>query len=240
MVAEIVVNSTAKQLNKTFDYLIPRNMEQHIKIGSRVFVPFGRIKKQEGFVIELKGQSQFANKEIIEIEDSILPEEKIKLAKLMARKYFCNISDCVKVMLPPGTSTKNVENRAKEKTANFVYLKKDIEQIELEIEQCKIKSPKQIRTLTFLKENDGTYIIDLETLTDTTRAITKTLEKNGYIEIVEKPIERNPFINKQVKRDTALLLNEEQQECYEKVNECIEQEKYKEFLLYGVTGSRKN
>ena len=43
-----------KQLNKTFDYLIPKNMEKHIKIGSRVFVPFGRIKKQEGFVIEIK------------------------------------------------------------------------------------------------------------------------------------------------------------------------------------------
>ena len=240
MVAEIIVNSTAKQLNKTFDYLIPKNMEKHIKIGSRVFVPFGRIKKQEGFVIEIKQESGFANKEIIEIEDSILPEEKIKLAKLMARKYFCNISDCVKVMLPPGTSTKNIDNRVKEKTANFVYLKKDIEEIDFEIEQGKLKSPKQIRILNFLKENDGIYIVDLESLTDTTRAITKTLEKNGYIEIVEKPIERNPFINKKVEKDSALKLNKEQQMCFDKVNECIEYDVHKEFLLYGVTGSRKN
>ena len=44
----------------------------------------------------------------------------------MARRYFCNISDCIKLMLPPGTSTKVLENRIKDKTLNFVYLKKDI------------------------------------------------------------------------------------------------------------------
>ena len=240
MVAEIIVNSTAKQLNKTFDYIIPKSMEKQVVIGSRVFVPFGRIKKQEGFVIDIKETSEFANKEIIEIEDSILPQEKIKLAKLMARKYFCNISDCVKLMLPPGTSTKNIDNRTKEKTANFVYLKKDIEEIEFCIKQGKIKSPKQIRVLEFLKENDGIYVVDLEALTDTTRAITKTLEKNGYLEIVEKPIERNPFVNKKVPKDSALNLNDEQKICFDKVTESIENKEYKEFLIYGVTGSRKN
>ena len=82
--------------------------------------------------------------------------------------------------------------------------------------------------------------MDLETLTDTSRAITKTLEKNGYIEIIEKPIERNPFINKKVEKDKKLQLNDEQKNSYDKVNNSIEQEKYNEFLLYGITGSRKN
>lgn len=240
MVAEIIVNSTAKQLNKTFDYIIPKAMESQAKIGTRVFVPFGRIKKQEGFIIDIKETSEFATKEIIEIEDSILSDEKIKLTKLMARKYFCNISDCVKLMLPPGNTTKNLDNRTKAKTANFVYLKKDIGEIDFNIENKIIKSEKQIRQLNFLKENNGIYIVDLETLTDTTRAIAKVLEKNGYIEIIEKTIERNPFVNKKVARDTALQLNEEQQNCFNKVNEKIENKEYKEFLLYGVTGSREN
>lgn len=240
MVAEIIVNSTAKQLNKTFDYIIPKTMESQVKIGTRVFVPFGRIKKQEGFIINIKETSEFATREIVEIEDSVISEEKIKLTKLMARKYFCNISDCVKLMLPPGNTSKNLDNRTKEKMANFVYLKKDIEEIDFNIENKTIKSEKQIRQLNFLKENNGIYIMDLETLTDTTRAITKVLEKNGYIEIIEKPIERNPFVNKKVARDTALNLNEEQQFCFDKVNNSIENKEYKEFLLYGITGSRKN
>ena len=42
----------------------------------------------------------------------------------MSQKYFCNLSECMKLMLPPGTSSKELENRMKEKTGNFVYLAK--------------------------------------------------------------------------------------------------------------------
>lgn len=40
MVAEIVVNSTVKNLNRIFDYNIPVNLEDSVKIGSRVLVKF--------------------------------------------------------------------------------------------------------------------------------------------------------------------------------------------------------
>lgn len=72
----------------------------------------------------------------------------------MARRYFCNISDCIKMMLPPGTTTKILDNRVKEKNLNFVYLKKDNDEIDFDIETKKVKSDKQIRALQFLKEND--------------------------------------------------------------------------------------
>ena len=83
--------------------------------------PICEVWKKEG--IELKEIAK------IEVEES-LSENNIILAKLMARKYFCNISDCIKLMLPPGTGAKVLENRTKEKTGNFVYLKKTKEEIE--------------------------------------------------------------------------------------------------------------
>ena len=43
MVAEVIINSKAKQLNRTFDYNIPKEMEELILIGSKVLVPFGKI-----------------------------------------------------------------------------------------------------------------------------------------------------------------------------------------------------
>lgn len=85
MVAEVIINSIAKGLNRIFDYIIPESLNSQIKIGSRVFVPFGRIKKEEGFIINIKEKSEFANREIIEIEDNLLDEKNIELAKLMAR-----------------------------------------------------------------------------------------------------------------------------------------------------------
>ena len=236
MVAEVIINSTAKELNRSFDYIIPENLISEIRIGSRVFVPFGRQKQEEGFVINIKETSEFANKEIIRVEDNLLNEENINLAKLMARRYFCNISDCIKLMLPPGAGSKNFGGRVKDKTANFVYLKKDIDEIEFLIETEKLKSEKQIRILKFLEENEGIYITDLEMITDTSHAIIKTLEKNGYIEIVEQKVERNPFKDRNIKRDKKLKLTEEQQEAFDRIKES----KFNEFLIYGVTGSRKN
>lgn len=229
MVAEIIINSIAKDLNKNFDYIIPKELEPEIKIGSRVFVPFGRQKKEEGFVINIKETSEFANKEIIKIEDNLLNEADINFAKLMARRYFCNISDCIKLMLPPGAGSKAFDERVKEKTANFVYLKENIE-----IE--KVKSEKQLKVIKFLSENNGVYISDLEATTGVSHDIIKRLEKNGYIEIVEQQVERNPFINKEIKRDKKLDLTEEQREAFDKIKDS----KYNEFLIYGVTGSRKN
>ena len=151
MVAEVIVNSTAKSLNKTYDYIVPKNIEKKIRIGTRIFVPFGRQKEKEGYVINLKEKSEFANKEIIKIEDNLLTDENIKLAKIMARRYFCNVSDCIKLMLPPPG-----------------------------------KMPR------------------------------KSIEFN----ITQK--------------DEKLKLTHEQQEAYEKIKESS----YKEFLIYGITGSR--
>lgn len=241
MYAEVIINSNAKALNRIFDYIVPDSMENTIKIGARVFVPFGKGSKlTDGFVINFKEKSEFANKEIakIEIENS-LTESNITLAKLMARKYFCNISDCIKLMLPPGTSSKEISNRVKEKTGNFVYLNKRIDEIEILIKTGKIKSDKHIRVLRFLEKNDGIYISDLENLTDINKGIFKTIEKNGYIKIQKEQIERNPFINKNIEKDEPKKLTEEQQVCFDGINFCIQNGEFSKNLIYGITGSGK-
>lgn len=241
MYAEVIINSNAKALNKIFDYIVPESMENSINIGARVFVPFGNGKKlADGFVINFKETSEFANKEIakIEIEES-LTEDNITLAKLMARKYFCNISDCIKLMLPPGTSSKDIENRVKEKTGNFVFLNKEVDEIETLIELGKIKSDKHIKVLRFLEKNDGMYSPDLEVITGVSRAVFKTIEKNGYIRFEEKQIERNPFLHKNIERDVPKKLTEEQQKCFDGINFCIENEEFSKNLIYGITGSGK-
>ena len=240
MVAGVIINSTAKVLNRVFDYIVPKELENNIKIGDRVRIAFGNSKNlKEGFVFYIKETSEFATKPINSIEKDGLTENRMELAKLMSKMYFCNIFDCIKLMLPPGTTTNILENRVKDKTGNFVYLAKDIDEIEELIENGTVKSPKQIRILEFLKDNEGIYISDLETYTDTSRAIIKTLEKNGYIEIIEENIERNPFSMKEVPRDKKLKLTEEQQIAFNKVNEKIDKNEFGEFLLYGVTGSGK-
>ena len=237
MIAEIVINRSAKRLNRTFDYSIPKELEELVMVGSTVLVPFGKSSNlEEGYVIGIKDSTTYEVKEIAKIKNN-LTSRQINLAKWMAKKYFCNISDCIKQMLTPGTKSKTTS--IQDKTINIVYLKKDIDEIQFDIEVGKIKSEKHKKVLQFLKNNEGVTIPEIEMFTGATRAIVKTLEKNGYVEIVEKKVERDPLANKEVEKTQNLKLTEEQQKAFEEVKTKINENEYEEFLLYGVTGSGK-
>ena len=114
-------------------------------------------------------------------------------------------------MLPPGTTAKNTETRVKDQSAKFIYLIKDVEEIYDNIEKKILKSDKQIRTLNFLIQNEEVMQSELILYAESSSSVIKTLEKNGYIEIVEKEINRNPFKNKKIIPTKNLKLTEEQQ-----------------------------
>ena len=239
MIAEVAINRSAKRLNRTFDYNIPKDLEELIMIGSSVIVPFGKNSGlEEGYVISIKENTAYSVKNIVEVKHN-LTTKQIELATWMSKKYFCNLTDCIKQMLRPGTKNKDSDKNTQDKTINVVYLKKNIDEIKFDIDLGKIKSEKQKKVLQLLESNDGLTVSEIEMLSGGTRAIVKTLEKNGYVEIVEKKVERNPLANKQIVRTENLELTEEQQIAYNKVKESIIQNRYEEFLLFGITGSGK-
>ena len=239
MIAEVIINRSAKKLNRTFDYNVPKEFEELILIGSEVLVPFGKSKSlQEAYVVGLKESSDYEIKNIADVKNN-LTDKQIELAKWMAKRYFCNVSDCIKLMQAPGSKRKNENTRIHDKTINCVYLKIDDETLRFEIETGKLKSEKQNKVLKFIQDNPGCTIPEIEIFTGYSRGIVKTLEKNGYIEIIQTKIERDPLINKNIKQTKKLQLTKEQEEAFNKVDKTIENNKYEEFLLYGVTGSGK-
>ena len=89
-------------------------------------------------------------------------------------------------------------------------------------------------------QNDGVYISDLEALTDVSKAVFKTMAKNGIIEIREEQMDRNPFAFKKVEKDKPKKLTEEQKKCFYGIAEDIEKSRFSKNLICGITGSRKN
>ena len=235
MIAEVIIDSKAKKLNRKFDYKIPKNLEDIITIGSRVLVPFGNFKTlEEGYVIKIKESSEFEAKELAGLEEN-LKEDKIKLARWMARKYFSNVSECIKLMLTPGTRNKNKENRVTDKKVEFVYLNDEVENIDME----NLRGDKQKRIMNFLLKNQGCSVGELENFTECSRGTINSLVNKGYINIQKEKVERNPLVNKKVDLNKKLKFTEEQQNCYNKVARTIEKKEFEEFLLYGVTGAGK-
>ena len=50
MYIDVLVELKAKQIDKTFTYLVPDKLQSDIDIGKRVLVPFGK-QKLEGFIL---------------------------------------------------------------------------------------------------------------------------------------------------------------------------------------------
>ena len=110
MIAQVYVNTTNLNIDKSFDYLVPRELEEKISTGSRVKVPFGSANlPKEAYVTLLKEESGFNNlKEIRSVTDEfpVLSKGSIDLCFHMRQRYFCTFSEAAALMLPPGTDAK--------------------------------------------------------------------------------------------------------------------------------------
>ena len=235
MVAEIIIDSKAKKLNRKFDYEIPKELEDIVDVGSRVLVPFGNFKTlEQGYILKIKEKSDYEVKKIAGLEEN-LPPEKIELARWMARKYFCNVSECIKLMLTPGTRSKNKDDRTKDKTLNYIYLNKHVEEINID----SLRGEKQKKLIEFIKNNEGLTIPEIETFAEISRSTVNSLVNRGILKIVNEKIDRNPLAKKEIENNKKLVLNEEQEDAYKKIEKSMDENRYEKFLIYGITGSGK-
>lgn len=104
-IAEVIINNSVRQTGKIFHYLIPENLSCDIKAGQVVTVPFGKSNRAtKGFVVSFAGESEFDGLKYIssiEAEDSLIKSQLVDLAFWMGRRYMCNTSDCLRLMIPP-------------------------------------------------------------------------------------------------------------------------------------------
>ena len=102
MIAEIIINTTAKRLQQTFTYAIPQEMDIHI--GSRVLVPFGS-RREEGIVIAVKEGTgkdlSFTVKPILAVLSiqNGFQEEMIQTALWIHTYYLCSLSDALRLFM---------------------------------------------------------------------------------------------------------------------------------------------
>lgn len=248
-IAKVLINTSVKSLNKVYDYLVPEKMEQDIKIGKRVLVSFGKGRSDEEAIIvkieektaeELKSYN-YKLKEIIEILDEVsyINESRLKLAKYISFLYFCNVYDALKLMLPPGTKSKNTKKSLNTKQNTLVKLIKNQEEIMEDIENNVITSAKHIKLLTFLMYNDYVLINDIIDGLDISRQVINTVEKNGYITLEKVDIKPDFLTEFKVSPSEPKKPTPEQEFAIDKINSYIDSNKYKQCLLFGVTGSGK-
>ncbi len=243
MFVNVLLNNSVSKLDKLFSYLVPKNMEQDICIGKRVVVPFGKSNKEEyGLIIEITDSIDFdikKVKEIIRVEDKdiIISKFNIKLAKWISKRYVCNLSDSIRLMLPPGiTRTNNsIYNEKKEK---WIHINNK-EKILLEYDNIKGLTHKRKEVLDLLLDLGQILQSDLYNYFNITSQFLKWFLEKEYIKIEENVVYRNPFKQYKIEKSSNLKLNDGQQKVYDKIVNKIDENKYFGMLLHGVTGSGK-
>ena len=234
MVAEVIIDTSVKSLNKTFDYEIPTDLSDKVIVGSRVFVPFGNQKNlEEGIVVKIKEMSEYKVKEIKGLQKEQIKSEYISLAKWMSYRYFCNIAECLKLMLPPGRTTKDITKRVNEKTVNCFEINKSEDEIREALDNNLIRSEKQKNVLEYLLNNGKSTMSDIQLFNDASLAVVNSLVKKGFVRKEIEKVSRNPFVHKIGVKSVDLELTNEQQLAYNSIKNSGE------YLLYGITGSGK-
>lgn len=246
MIVKVLINTSVSKLNKVYDYKVPLELENKIELGKRVEVSFGRKKDLEEAIIvkvinDEKYVPKYKLKEISSIIDEIsfIDESRLKLAKNIAYLYFCNVYDALKLMLPPGTGSKNSSKKIDGRKDTAVKLIVDTEKINQDIEDGIISSAKHIRLLTFLMNNDLVLLSDIVNGLGISRAIVNTVAKKGYVELykIDKEVDLLDELN--ISKSYPKTPTKEQKYAIDSINSKIYDEKYEECLLFGVTGSGK-
>ncbi len=216
---------------RTFSYLIPQELKQEIKIGQAVLVPFG--KRKSNIIAFVVGFSDYLEegikaKEIIKIIDkrAIFTLEYLKLLDWISNYYCCDINAVIQAAVP----MKFLKENTKEKNQKFIILKTKNGAVKRQLEILE-------KLYSLGGEND---LIEFEKTVKTTRATILKLQNDGFIDIIEKKIYRNPLeVFKNIQKDVPPKLSEEQQKAYELIIEKINQKTTMPILLNGVTGSGK-
>ena len=228
MYAEIILNSEAIEIDRPFTYKVPLDMEQKVKVGQMVKVPFGvRSKPVEGFILDLKEEEinvSFKIKNILSVENEepVITEEDLKLINFLREEYLCKYIDAIRLLIPVG-----ILKGAKSKSRSvIVYIDDNLESIK--------NSDGYLEVINFIKRNTGKY-----TKSELTKEHGVSLYKlnklieHGLIKSEKEIVFR--YNTREYNKDVEKKLTAEQSMAIE----AIEDSEENLILLKGVTGSGK-
>ena len=224
MVAKVLVELSNKNIDKTFDYIIPKDLEKDIKIGIRVKIPFGTLEL-EGFVLDIESSkdTDLELKEIISIvdQDIILNKELLELGKYMHDNLLCTLISCYQAMLPKALKASNKTN---------INKKEDTYLVLSDLDNTKLNT-KQEEIINLIKEKGKVLKKEASLISASS---VKTLINKGIIKEEKVEVYR---LNHESDIKEKYPLTSFQQDAVNKIlnkkdtNTC--------FLLHGVTGSGK-
>ncbi len=227
MYASVIIEYNVKSLDKTFDYIIPDNIKNTLKVGHKVLVPFGKTIV-EGFVLNIHdNKNNVEYKEIYRVveNDFYLNDELLNLGFKMKETTLSNLISCYQIMLPKALKASNKTN-INRKYETYLKLNKKYDVLKYIEEHSRRKREIEIIEYLMKEEIVKKSKIKFSGL--------RNLIKEDIVLEIKKEVNRNVSYIEEEKRN--IELTDLQKEVYEEI---INEKENKKVLLYGITGSGK-
>lgn len=236
--ADIIVDISQEKLDKTFQYLVPKELASRIEEGKKVRIPFGNGGRElTGYVVGLSSEPKIEPgriKPILAVEEQGMEIESrlISLAAWISRNYGSTMNQALKTVLP-------VKEKAAARERKYICLKADPK-------ACDSLLKEYVRKHYRAKERLMRALLQKKTLEYASAVkekkispeVVKGFEKEGLVSIERERCYRTP-LPKTILPQKPALLNAEQQQAVKEILEEWGSDFPRPCLIKGVTGSGK-
>ena len=239
--ADIIIDISHEQLDRTFQYAVPPELQERIQVGSPVVIPFGKGNRAiTGYVVNLTDEPNWDPakiKPIARIPSEGVPIEShlIALAYWMKSHYGATMNQALRTVIP-------IKQKAAPKEKKVLHLLLEEQQLQDVytdlISRKRHSIPKQRLLEALMEQPDIPWDVVTGKLGIASTVI-RDFEKNAWIEIESVRDYRNPLGTIHAPKRVEVTLNEEQEIAVESFAADYDMGIRKPYLLYGVTGSGK-
>ena len=236
--ASVIVEINHANLDRTFQYEIPDELQDEIRTGSSVLIPFGKGNRLiHGYVVDFTDIPEIDPSKIkkihsIKTDNLSVEAQMMHLAGWMREYYGCTMIQALKTVMPVKESVRPMV----EKTIRLLL---SAEELDEKIAFCEKKHQiARLRLLLALKEDSEIpQRIALDQL-NLTAATVKAMVTSGWIAVDETRKMRTPLLLREDGR-YGVSLNEEQKAAVTCFTDDFSGGRRGTYLLHGITGSGK-
>ena len=236
--ADIIVDISHENLDKTYQYRIPDSLQQEVGIGTPVYISFGNgNRKIQGYVVGLSDQPKIEEARIKDIDERIpkgvvIESRMIALAYWMKQNFGGTMNDALRTVLSVKKSVRPVEHK---RIVLAVSRERAEELLKEYAKKHYVAKARLLKELLEYQPMKREFVIGKLNVSS---AVLRGLEQQGIIStIVEEEYRKTNYTGKVTKKQVTL--NEEQQHAVDVICGEYEEGKRNTYLIHGVTGSGK-
>ena len=235
---QVIVDIAHEDVDRVFTYRVPEGMS--LCPGMRVHVPFGRIRRVEGVVVEMADDCDLPPERVRDVADTledypaILPA-LLALAEEIKASSFCTLAQALRLMIPAQMRGERIA----EKTCEFAVLQVD-PAVRAQVLASQRHASRRAAILSALMEAEGGELPcgQLRSALGDCRPALNALVKMGFVRLEKREVLRRAYGAMEQLAAEDPTLTAQQEAVLSALLPAVEAGRGA-FLLYGVTGSGK-